>query len=138
VAIDQYSKNYVVNNYNKLYGNTYNKKFRIILAKNTGAAFSTLQNRRKLLLIINIPIIIFLFMLLTYILIYSDNLLLKLTLSFMIGGGLGNLLDRIRLKYVIDFLYINFKGCPIFNIADIFILISAIMSFILIIFDEVQ
>ena len=49
----------------------------------------------------------------------------KVSLSFILGGTLGNLIDRVRLGYVIDF--IDFRVWPVFNIADSFITIGAIM-----------
>ena len=49
---------------------------------------------------------------------------LKLGFSFMLGGALGNLYERIFKNGVTDFIYIKFKKAPIFNVADIFILIG--------------
>jgi len=47
----------------------------------------------------------------------------KLSLCFILGGTFGNLLDRVRLGYVVDF--IDFKVWPVFNVADSFITIGA-------------
>ena len=47
-------------------------------------------------------------------------------LSFIVAGGIGNLIDRIRFDYVVDFMYIGYKslGTNIFNIADVVIMIG--------------
>lgn len=55
---------------------------------------------------------------------------LKLSLALVIGGGLGNFFDRLVNKKVTDFIYIKHKNAPIFNIADIFIFIGAVLCYI--------
>ena len=134
MLIDQLSKEYVVKNYDRLYRKTYGKKFRIRLAKNTGAAYSILSNKTNLLIYLTVPMLLGLLIYLTYILNSPNMLLTKIFLSFVLGGGIGNLIDRIRLKYVIDFLYIDLKKMPIFNIADVFIFISAFIGIVLLMF----
>lgn len=52
------------------------------------------------------------------------------------GGALGNLVERIRKKYVTDFIYIKGKGLPIFNFADVFICIGGIIFFLSSIFKK--
>ena len=53
----------------------------------------------------------------------TQNRFLILALSFILGGAVGNYLDRARLGYVIDFIEWHIKGwhSPIFNVADLFI-----------------
>lgn len=50
---------------------------------------------------------------------------LNLTLLFFISGALGNLIDRISHQYVIDFIYFKLIDFPIFNVADIYVTVSA-------------
>ena len=50
--------------------------------------------------------------------------LIKLSLVFILAGGIGNLTDRISLGYVRDFLHFQFFEFPVFNIADCFIVIG--------------
>lgn len=76
---------------------------------NYGAAFGILQNQRLLLIIISIIVII------TCIYYYKKY---KLPLSFILAGTISNLIDRIFLGYVRDF--IDFKIWPVFNLADVF------------------
>ena len=53
---------------------------------------------------------------------------------FLIAGGLGNLIDRIRLGYVIDFFYFSLINFPVFNMADIYVTVSMAILFVLLIF----
>ena len=54
-------------------------------------------------------------------------------ISFMIGGAIGNLVDRIVFQYVRDFFKLNFIDFPVFNISDIFINISVVALIVIII-----
>ena len=96
--------------------------FYLTYVKNDGAAFSILGTQRILLIVLSILALAFL--------IYYINKKDKNNIGyfFLIGGILGNLADRIFLGYVIDFIgVIIFKyNFPIFNIADIFIVLGAI------------
>ena len=58
------------------------------------------------------------------------DILSKLSLSMIFAGGVGNLIDRIRLGYVIDFFELQFMDFAIFNVADICITIGAALLFI--------
>lgn len=99
--------------------------FSIMYVKNTGAAFSILEGNRILLIAISLIAIVLIY----YFLIKNSNLN-KFDIfcySMLIGGVLGNLLDRIIYGYVIDYLCINLFDFPIFNLADIYIVLSVIL-----------
>lgn len=64
----------------------------------------------------------------------KTNPILMLAISFVIGGGLGNLMDRITKGYVVDFLDIHI--IPVFNVADMFICFGCGMLFIYLIFID--
>lgn len=104
--------------------------FSITFAKNTGVAFSFLEGRVPLIIIITSIIII---LILKYIKSTNPNKYEKLCYSLIIGGSIGNLIDRIIYGYVIDFLDINLFGYPfpIFNIADTAIVIGIFTLIIL-------
>ena len=53
---------------------------------------------------------------------------------FILGGALGNLIDRVRLGYVVDFLYFKLIDFPVFNVADIYVTVSVIVLILLMIF----
>ncbi len=64
-----------------------------------------------------------------------ENSVYNYTLAMILGGAIGNLIDRVRLGYVVDF--IDFKFFPaVFNVADSFIVIGAIILGYLMIFRE--
>lgn len=104
--------------------------FRITYVKNTGAAFSIFSNNTILVIIISVVIIGFL---LFY--IYKNkgnNKLENVSYSFILGGAIGNLIDRLVYGYVIDFLDFEMLSydAPIFNLADTFIVIGVILFLI--------
>lgn len=57
---------------------------------------------------------------------------IRLIAVFIISGAIGNLIDRISLKYVTDFIYIELIDFPVFNIADCYISLTCILTIILI------
>lgn len=54
------------------------------------------------------------------------------TISVIVAGAIGNLIDRIARKYVIDFLYAKVINFPIFNIADIYVTVAMVLLFVLV------
>ncbi len=91
--------------------------FKIDFVKNYGAAFNILSGNRLILSFISL----FISILLVYLIIKKNkyhNLDLY-SYSFILGGTLGNGVDRIFKGYVIDFINLNFINFPVFNIADI-------------------
>lgn len=96
---------------------------------NTGAAFSILQDNIILLCLISITTLLLIFSF-----IFKPTTKLNLGeiigLSFISGGAIGNLIDRLFLGYVIDFIQFDFITFPIFNFADIFINIGVIILLI--------
>ena len=93
--------------------------FQLTLAYNTGAAFSLFNNQP--LLLTGFTSIVFLGLLIFGL---SRPHLLRgelLTLSLILGGALGNLIDRVRLGHVIDFIDVVGIHYPVFNVADSFI-----------------
>ncbi|MFV0559547.1 MAG: signal peptidase II [Enterococcus sp.] len=61
---------------------------------------------------------------------------LMLGLSLILAGGIGNLIDRIRLGYVVDMFQTDFMNFPIFNVADMSLVVGVVCVFIYIILDE--
>ena len=97
--------------------------FRITYAKNKGVAFSFLDGYIGFIILMTV---IIMFIIFKYIKNNVNNKFEKIGYSFIIGGAIGNLLDRIIYGYVIDFFDFNIFGYnfPIFNIADTFIVIG--------------
>ncbi len=53
--------------------------------------------------------------------------LLCISLAFIVGGGIGNMIDRVLLGFVVDFLEFTFMDFPVFNVADSFVCVGAAM-----------
>lgn len=101
--------------------------FYITYVKNTGAAWSILSGRQTFLIIISLIII---FLLIAYLIRKKEYKKLEIIgYSMLISGSIGNLIDRIVYGYVIDYLnfYIFNYNYPIFNIADVCIVIGIIL-----------
>jgi len=122
VLADQVTKNIVTENF--LYGENLNvfSGFNLILIHNTGAAFSFLSDaggwQRWLFLLISLIVSIILAAWLYR--LKKTQFFMSLSLSLILGGAIGNLIDRIFLGYIIDFIDIYYKSYhwPVFNIAD--------------------
>lgn len=127
IIIDQFIKYIIINNIKLLTEVPLIKNvFSLYHVKNTGGAFSVLEGNIYLLIIISI---IILYILDTYITKENQTKLDIISFGFLIGGIVGNLLDRIIHKGVIDYLLFKFNNYsfPIFNLADIFITIGVIL-----------
>lgn len=97
---------------------------------NTGAAFSILSDNVVLLVGISlIALVLIYFYVLKKIEYTIKNIFIY---SLLIGGIIGNLIDRIVHGYVIDYISVNIFGYhfPVFNLADIFIVISVLLLFV--------
>lgn len=107
------------------------------LVKNTGAALSMFKGKNRSLTIITSSIILVLSFFFIQLLKREGLLLFKTSVAMVLGGGIGNLIDRIRLGYVIDFFYFPFRKSPVFNIADLFIMVGMIIIIWLYLFDKI-
>ena len=116
ILIDQFTKYIIFNNY-KTFINKDFLLFRLDFVKNYGAAFNILNGNRILLSFISIVFSI----LLTYLILRKNtlNLFDLLSYSFILGGTIGNGIDRVIRGFVIDFINLNVINFPVFNIADI-------------------
>ncbi len=100
--------------------------FHFTYIQNTGAAFSSLQGQQWLFALI--------FMVFTVLLVLE---LWKNPLGFLPverwafvaiwAGGLGNMIDRVRLGYVVDMIAVEFISFPVFNVADCFITCGCVL-----------
>ena len=96
------------------------KIFHLTLVENQGIAFGMFQNHGSLLLIV---ITVCVLVLMVYFARTPESSVFhRVCYGFILGGAAGNLIDRIRLGHVVDFL--DFRIWPVFNIADTFITIG--------------
>ena len=121
---DQVSKNIISANYNSLLNLDF-ILFDLDYVKNFGAAFNLFSGNRIFLSIVSFVITI----ILIYLILYKNNLnkIELFSYSFILGGTIGNGIDRIIKGYVIDFINLKFINFPVFNIADISINIGLIV-----------
>lgn len=108
--------------------------FHLTYVENRGAAFGLFQNQ-KLFFIITTTIVV---SAIVYYLSTSKKVMLPLRLGLylIIGGAIGNLIDRVRLGFVVDFFHIV-DLWPVFNIADSAVVVGAfLVSYIILRYDS--
>ena len=100
---------------------------------NTGAAFGIFSGKTSALIIVSILMIVALFVFDFF--VKKKNTFYSISFGLITGGAVGNLIDRVCLNYVRDFIYLDFApNFPIFNIADSCLCIGAAMMVIYILF----
>ncbi len=102
--------------------------FQLTHSRNTGAVFGLLRDQSFLLTIVALVGVVFLLVYALFLRRYFpflDNMPGKLALGLILGGTVGNLIDRISLGYVTDFISIGIW--PIFNIADSAVTVGAVV-----------
>lgn len=108
--------------------------FSIEYIRNTGAAWGMFPNGTIFFIIFSV--IVCVGMLIVYFKIPKEKKYnyLSMVIIILVSGAIGNLIDRCFRKYVVDFFYFKLIDFPVFNIADIYVTVSAIMLIILIMF----
>lgn len=135
VAIDQYTKYVAVMKLkNQPAFNIINGILEFNYLENRGAAFGMLQNQKVFFVFVAV---IFLCVI-AYVLVKAPNekkyFKLHILLVMIAGGAIGNLIDRLRLDYVVDFIYIVLINFPIFNVADMYVTFSTALLIIQVLF----
>ncbi|MEC8048752.1 MAG: signal peptidase II [Chloroflexota bacterium] len=112
--IDQFTKEVVIRNLKVGYSIPESGFFRFTHVRNFGSAFSIINDANLFLMIVGIFAIIFI----SYFLIFytKESNLLQIAISLQLSGAFGNIVDRIRLGSVTDFIDVG--PWPVFNIAD--------------------
>lgn len=109
----------------------------VTYVENTGAGFGMFSDNPVILSVITSIVMAILFVAL--ILLQKENEFLRIALTFIIGGGIGNLVDRTQLGYVRDYFQFGFwTEFPVFNIADVFVTVGGFMLIIALIIMLVQ
>ncbi|MBQ7668155.1 MAG: signal peptidase II [Clostridia bacterium] len=121
LLIDQLSKVLVEKNIYKSQIDILKNIFSFTYVENTGGAWGLLGTTPVLFLILVPIVVIAIFMAA----MKSNNRLEKISWYMIIGGALGNYIDRLFRGYVVDF--IDFHVWPVFNVADIFVVVGCIL-----------
>ena len=134
VAVDQVTKYLTVSNIDLFQRvGAWDGVFHLTYVRNTGAAFSSFEGAQWLFLLI--------FLVFTGAIVYD---MVKKAMPFtnferwcvaaIYGGGLANMIDRLRLGYVVDMIEVEFIRFPVFNVADCFITCGCVALLVHLIF----
>jgi signal peptidase II len=130
VVLDQLTKYWVSASFGYGAARAVTGFFNLVLTHNQGAAFSFLASasgwQRGFFIVIALIAIVVISMLLAR---HAGDKLFCLSLALILGGAIGNVLDRIALGYVVDFLDFHIAGWhwPAFNLADSAITVGAVL-----------
>ncbi len=137
VALDRMVKLYILDNVQvgEIFGEIpYITDFMYV--QNTGAAFSIFSNNTMLLALVSG---LFLVALLLYKFIKKpQHFMENLALVLFFSGGLGNGIDRLQYKFVVDFIDIKWFDFPVFNIADIAVVLGAVAAIVYVVFFDTK
>jgi len=104
--------------------------------QNFGAAWSMFEGQMLFFIIVTtVVVVVAFYFLLKYM---KSSKLMAISLSLVIAGGIGNLIDRVRQGFVTDMFHLDFISFPIFNVADISLVIGVALIFIWAILDELK
>ena len=104
--------------------------------ENRGAAFGMLSEHRWVFMVLSVVGIIALVVWLGVSKVNSRWM--QCAIALVVGGGIGNMIDRVRLEYVIDFIDCRFIDFYVFNIADSCVCVGCAMVMLAVIIDEVK
>lgn len=111
-----------------------NDVFELQYLENRGAAFGMLQNQQILFVIISIVVLAIAGFVYVKLPKKRRFHLLRICILGITAGAIGNMIDRVRLNYVVDFFYFKLIDFPIFNVADIYVTVSTIGFILLVLF----
>lgn len=137
VALDQLTKYIVLQNI-PMYADVpaIPGVFHFTYIENKGAAFGMLADHRWVFLVVStVAIIAFLVYLLKW---KPKDVLLRVSLSMIVGGGIGNMIDRVLRASVVDFIEVDFMNFAVFNVADIFVCVGCGLMVLYVIISEIK
>lgn len=141
VAIDQITKYFAINELRDngtihLLGEFLNLTY----VENRGAAFGIFQDQRSFFILITAAVLIMVALLF----VFKGHTMTpasKFSLYMIVGGAVGNFIDRVRLGYVVDFIDVKFGDIydfPVFNVADMALVVGTLVLMILIVTDRYE
>ena len=102
--------------------------------ENRGSAFGMLQNQKFFILFIGVVFLAVILFFLFKLPGEKKFCTVHILLSAIVAGGVGNMIDRLRFDYVVDFISFVLIHFPIFNVADCYIVVATIVLFLLFLF----
>ncbi|MDO4325588.1 MAG: signal peptidase II [bacterium] len=108
--------------------------FELLYVENRGAAFGMMQGKQMVFFAIAVVVIVGVVYVLWKMPMSRRYVPLELCLSFLCAGAVGNVIDRVTRGYVVDFFYFSLIDFPVFNVADIYVVVSALLLAVLVMF----
>lgn len=108
--------------------------FHLTYAENKGAAFSILEGQRWFFIVLTSVMLVVIAV--AFFKNFFKGIWGRTTLVFIFAGAVGNFIDRVRFGYVVDMFDFRLINFPVFNVADIFLTIGAVMGVIYILFMD--
>lgn len=112
--------------------------FHLAYVKNRGAAFGMMQGKQTFFVVITIAILIGILWYWRQIPKNKAGKWMKVALVLVISGAIGNLIDRVLLDYVRDMFYFILIDFPVFNVADICVVVGVFLMFPILIFGDIE
>lgn len=135
VTLDQYTKYIAVQKLkNQPAFNIINGVLEFNYLENRGAAFGMLQNQKIFFVFVAAVFLCVIIYVLVKAPLDKKYFKLHILLVMIAGGAIGNLIDRLRFDYVVDFIYIVLINFPIFNVADMYVTFSTVLLIIQVLF----
>lgn len=135
IIIDQYTKHLAVLHLkDKPAFSIIDGVFELQYLENRGAAFGMLQNQKNFFLLITCIVLVAICYILVKIPEDKKYNILHILLVLIASGAIGNMIDRIRLEYVVDFFYFVLINFPIFNMADIYVSVACVLLAVVMLF----
>lgn len=135
IAFDQFTKNLAVSHLKEQADIPILKGiFELSYVENRGAAFGMMQNKQGFFLIMTAVVLIGIFWLYYKIPLDKRYFPLRAVLVLLTSGAIGNFIDRASQNYVVDFFYFKLIDFPVFNVADIYVVVSVFCLAFLILF----
>lgn len=134
VVLDQYTKALAVKKLSNGTIPVIKNIFHFTYVENTGAAFGIFKNSNTAFIIITSIILIG--VIIALVKMKPKNKLIIVSTGLVIGGALGNLIDRILRGFVVDFLDFRAINYPVFNVADSCVVVGAILICVYLIFFD--
>lgn len=135
IAIDQITKYIALINLKPISSTVFIKGFMdFTFVENRGAAFGILEGQRWFFVVITVIIsvaIIYAFLKLPN---KKEYMYLRVSLVLILSGAIGNVIDRFFRGYVVDFFEFTFINWPVFNVADIYVVVGTILFAFLLFF----
>ena len=135
VCLDQITKLWAVNTLRGTDGIPIIKNvFHLYYLENFGGAFGIFQNKQPFFIVTTLITVVLIFIVYTNVPADKKYLPIRACMVFIMAGAFGNLIDRVRYNYVIDFLYFKLIDFPVFNVADCYVTVSLFLLAFMIFF----